>query len=437
MDKNEILQILNDWNFWKNELDVGIPRRRHLDRLQGLLSTEQVVVVTGPRRAGKSWLMRQFARSLISQGTAPAEVLIINFEDPRWPALDAKFLQRVFETYLEFLSPLKRPILFLDEIQEVQDWEKWVRTTHELKKARLVISGSNAKLLSRELATLLTGRHVNLTLFPLSFEERLHFGGVETGSRLDLETNRIRIATLFRDYLESGGFPQVVLSPEKKQILLNYFEDLLGKDLIRRFRIRKGQALKSLAKFYFSNVASTITFNAAGRFLAVSADTVEKFSGYFEETYLFFFLKRFSFKVKEQEKSPRKVYPVDTGLANAVGFRFSENRGRLAEALVFLELLRKGAEDPAREVFYWKDIRDREVDFVVKEGTRVTELIQVCWEMERPETKAREEKALVKAMEELGVQEGTILTEELEASEKSGGRVIRYFPLWKWLLGLS
>src|SRR3989338_6747347 len=435
MNKNELIAILQDWNFWRRELETGVPRDQYLASVKQFLETNQVLTITGPRRAGKSFIMRQAAWALTQQGVRKDNILMVNFEDPRFPELNTTLLEQLYETYLEFLSP-KGPIyVFLDEVQEIDGWERWVRYMHELKKAKLVVSGSNAKLLSRELGTLLTGRHLDVTVFPLSFREFLAFNGVVITDRLDAIEKRIEIKGLLRKYLEHGSFPEVVLSEQKKDILLSYFEDLVNKDLLRRFNVRKPQELRALVKFYLSNVATLTTFNSIEKFLKISGATVEKFSGYLEQVFLVLFLKRFSFKVREQEKNPRKVYAVDTGLSNAVGFRFSENIGRLAENVVFLSLKRMQSFHPELELYYWKDINHREVDFVLKEGTKVTQLIQVCWNVEDAQTKARELRSLAKAMNELKQHSAVVITEDYEAEEVFRGKPITFTPLWKWLLG--
>ncbi len=436
MDKNEILKILEDWNSWKKDLETGINRPFYLDRLRRFSVTNQILVIKGARRSGKSFIMRQLAKELVNEGTDKNNILMINFEDPRFTELNTETLQQIYETYLEFLNPKGKPLVFLDEVQEVKGWEKWVRTLHELRKAQIIVSGSNAKLLSKELATLLTGRHLDIITFPLSFKEFLGFNNLSVKDKLDIVNKEIKIKGLLREYLEFGSFPEVVLSSEKKEILLSYFEDVLDKDLIRRFKIRKPDKLKSLAKFYLSNVSSLTTFSSIEKFLGASADTIEKFSGYLETAYLLFFLKRFSFKVKEQEKSPRKVYAIDTGLVNTIGFRFSENVGRLAENLVFLELKRKQAVNPDLEFYYWKDQHHREVDFVVKDRLKIKQLIQVCWDISRRETKNREIRALLKAMGEFKLKEALVITEDYEAEEKIKTKQINFLPLWKWLLSL-
>lgn len=234
------------------------------------------------------------------------------------------------------------------------------------------------------------------------------------------------------EYLEFGGFPQVILNPGKKEILLTLFQDVLEKDICKRYKVRKTEKLKSLASFYLNNFASPITFSSSEKQLQISADTIEKFSSYFQNSYLFFFLKRFSYKIREQEKSPRKVYAIDTGLANLAGFRFSENWGKLAENLVFLELLRR-----QKEIYYWKDEQHREVDFLIKEGLKVTEAIQVCWQMDNQKTKKREFQNLVRAMKELKINSGLIITDSEEREERIDHLRIKIVPLWRWLLDKS
>lgn len=436
MDKNELIKILNDWNFWQKDPNVGVVRDRYLSVLEKMLPSEQVKIITGARRSGKSFLMKQLAYNLIKNGVDKKQILIVNFEDPRFVTLDTALLSQIFDTYREFLSPDGKIYIFLDEIQEIKDWEKWVRSIQELGQANIIISGSNARLLSRELATVLTGRHLDVTVLPLSFEEFLKFRNIEVKDVLSLANNDIKIKSLLREFLEFGSFPMVVLEEEKEKILLAYFDDVINKDLVKRYNIRKTEKLKGLVKFYLSNIASPTTFNSSGKFLDISAETVEKFSGYLEASYLVFFLKRFSFKVKEQEKSPRKIYAIDTGMANTVGFRFSENIGKLAENVVFLELKRKTYLNPNLEFYYWKNAQHEEVDFVIKENTQLKEVIQVCWDISEMNTKKRELRALLKAMKELQLGKGKVITEDFEGEETFDGIIVQYIPLRKWLLGI-
>ena len=434
MTKNEIIQILYDWNFWDRDQKTGVPRPTYLSRLDSLFLSNQVITITGPRRAGKSFIMRQMVKRLITSGYDPKNIMHVNLEDPRFTESGVLFLDKIFEAYKEYVSPKKTPLLFLDEIQEIEGFEKWIRMMHELSKAKVVISGSNARLLSKELGTLLTGRHLDLTVFPLSFGEFLLFNNAAVTGKNDLLAKEAEIKGLLRQYIEYGSFPEVALSEQKREILLSYFEDVITKDLLRRFNIRKPQDLRAVAKYYLSNISSLATFKLIERSLEMSITSVKNFTGYLEQAYLVFSLKRFSFKVKEQEKSPRKMYAIDTGLCNAVAFRFSENIGKLAENIVFIALKRQQALDSELELFYWKDVHHREVDFVVKDGLKVSRLIQVCWNIRDEKVKNRELRSLAKAMEELGVSTASVVTEEAEGEEILHGRTVKIVPLWKWLL---
>lgn len=436
MEKKELLNILNDWNFWKKDLETGVYRDSYLKVLNGLISSRQIKIITGARRSGKSFIMRQMAKHLIASGVDKKNILIVNFEDPGFVGLNTKLLGQIFDAYLEFRSPKGEIYVFLDEVQEVPRWEKWVRMMQELDKANMVVSGSNAKLLGGELATVLTGRHLDVTVMPLSFKEFLKFKNLKIKDNLDLISKDIEVKRLLQEFLEFGSFPVVVLEEKKAETLLDYYDDVVNKDLIKRYKIRKTEEIKGLIKFYLSNISSPITFASSGKFLKMSAETTERFSDYLETSYLMFFLKRFSYKFKEQEKSPRKVYAVDTGVANIIGFRFSANLGRLAENLVFLELKRRSYTNPWMEIYYWKSLAQEEVDFLVKEDTKVKELIQVCWDIRDINTKKRETKALLKAMDEFKLKKGLIITEDYEGEEKADGKKIEYVTLRRWLLGL-
>jgi len=434
MKKDEILEILSDWNLWIKEIDTGIKRDRYLKEFISVLtSTDQVLCITGVRRSGKSTLIKQIAKE-ISKDEGNKNTLIINFEDERFSERSLKLLLEIYNCYLEKVKPdRKKPFIFLDEIQNIHEWERFVRGMHERKEAKLVVSGSSSKLLSAELATLLTGRHITITTYPLSFKEFLVFKNIPIQSDLEITARRTEIKKLLHEYLEFGGFPEVVLSSEKKRILLSYFETILSKDIIERFRIREREKVKALAKFYLTNISSLITFNKISEFLDMPLTTIERFSNYLETAHLIFFIKRFSYSFKEQEKSPRKIYSIDCGLSNTIGFRFTENFGRIMENIVATELKIRQMASPELEVYYWKDYQQREVDFVLKDKTQVQQVIQVSYDIEDMNTKERERRSILKAMNEFKLKEGLIITESFEQDEEIDGNTIVYKPLWKWL----
>ena len=417
-DKNDLINTLSDWNFWDREQKTGVPRLEYVLKILKSLEQGQITIVTGVRRSGKSYLLRQTAAKLMEQGVPKINILLANFEDPRFLEKNTALLEKIFAVYKETFNPEGEIYLFLDEVQEVFEWEKWVQMTHELGKAKVVVTGSNSKLLSAELATLLTGRHQDITVYPLSFTEYLDFNPEESPTKL-------------LNYLETGGFPDIVLGKGDKTTLLTYFEDIISEDLVHRFKIRQSEGLNSLARFYLSNPACQVSFGKVGRSLNLSTDSVIKFSGYLRTAFLNYFVNRFSWKVKEQEKSFKKVYCVDTGLAGTVGFFPEKNLGFLAENLVFLELKRRGAKDG--EIFYWKGTDEKEVDFILKKENKL-EAVQVCWDLSRPQTKEREVKSLLAAMGELNLDQGLILTGGETNQENFSGKTIEFISLAEWLL---
>jgi len=404
-----------------------IERRRYIENLKHLLKTGEIIVIKGVRRSGKSTFMLQFIRK---SGWEQKNTLVVNFEDPRFKNLNLELLDRIYEVYQEELQPDKEHYVILDEVQEIEGWEKFARYLHEAKKVHIFITGSSSKLLSEEYSTLLAGRHVDIEIFPLSFSEFLKFKGVSIRSRIEMMKFRHRIRKLLDEYLEFGSFPKVVLIEEgKEELSNNYFRDILIKDVQRRFNVRETGKLEELAKYYLTNISTLQSFNRTRKLINLSLDTVERFSKYFSIARLIFFVPKFSFSVKEQILNPKKVYCMDSGLRNMVSFKFSEDIGRIAENVVFLNLLFRN-----KEIYYWKDHAGKEVDFVVKEGLKIKELIQACWGIEEEKTERREVKSLIKAMDEFKLKEGLVITADEDKEEVVNGKRIVYTPLWKWLV---
>jgi len=431
MQKSSIFEILSDWNFWAKEIDSGIPREEYVEELVKIVTkTNQVLCITGVRRSGKSTIMRQMVKKL---GEYP-NILIVNLEDERFLEKNLQLLIDIYNTYMEKVKPKKRPYIFLDEIQSIPSWERFVRGIHERKEASIIVSGSSSKLLSEEFATLLTGRHLTFFVYPLSFREFLIFKDLHLKNEIDIFAKRVEIKQLLSEYIEFGGFPEVSLFSEKDRILLSYFETIITKDITDRFKIREKEKLKALSKYYLTNISSLITFNKISRFLNLPLTTVERFSEYLETANMIFFIKKFSYSLKEQEKSPRKVYSIDVGLSNAIGFRFTENLGKNIENIVAIQLKRYNTFNPNTEIYYWRDYQGREVDFVVKENLKVKELIQVCYDIDDFTVKERELKSLVKASKELKCNNLKVITWDYESKDKFKGKSIKFIPLWKWLL---
>lgn len=437
MEKNQILEILLDWNIWGNfKIDLK-ERKEYQKKIRELLEADQVLIIKGVRRSGKSALIYLLIKDLIKEKKIKKEdFLIVNFEDPRFPEnLEAKDLMKIYETYLEKVTPSKNQIIALDEVQKVKGWEKFARYLKENKKVKVIVTGSSLKLLSEEYATVLSGRHLDLEVFPLNFKEFLEFKNLKTEKELDLIKNRIKIKKLFDEYLKFGGFPKIVMIKKKQELLREYFKDIIVKDIIKRFKIREIEKIEDLAKFYLTNISNIISFNKIKNYFKLSLDTAERFSKYLQIVRMCFFLPKFSFSLKSQILSPKKVYSIDTGLANAIGFKFSENFGNSLENIVFLQFQRELQFCPRKEIYYFKTRgKEKEVDFLLKEDKKVKTLFQVCAKIENFFTKEREIKSLLEASNELKCNDLLIITWDYEAEEKIGSKKIKFIPLWKWLL---
>ena len=432
MNKEEILKILVDWNYWGDYKDESIERLSYLKRLEAFLKTKEIVVVKGVRRGGKSTVIAQFVNRIIRRKIDFKNTLIVNFEDPRFRNLNLELLNKIYEIYLEELLPDRNHYVVLDEVQEIEGWEKFARFLKEAKKVNVFITGSSSKLLSEEYSTLLSGRHIDLDIFPLSFSEFLIFKKINLKTDLDRIKQRHKINNLLKEYIEYGGFPKVSLirESEKKIILEGYFRDILLKDVQKRFKIREVGKLETLAKYYLTNISTIQPFNKVKNIVNLSLDSVERFSHYLSTAGLFFFTSKFSYSHKEQILNPKKVYAIDTGLRNVVSFRFSQDLGRLMENIVLTELKRR-----KNEVYYWKTYRGKEVDFIVKKrDKRINQLIQVCARFNNEKTKKREIQALIECSQYLKCNNLLIITEDYEAEESYKDRLIKFIPLWKWLL---
>lgn len=382
------------------------------------LENDLIKVITGPRRAGKSF----YAVHLIQQ---TASYGYVNFDDERLTGI-GNYDEIVSAVNAVYGNP--RYLLF-DEIQNLPRWEMFANRMQR-QGFRLLITGSNANLLSSELATHLTGRHTAHVLFPFSFGEYLATSGdqrteAEKKDALDV-------------YTEQGGYPEPLLKKiDRRDYLRTLMQSTLYKDIVKRFRIRSIQGIEDLALYLMSNIAREYSFNAlSGVTKCRSVHTVEKYIRYLQEAYLVFSIPRFSFKVKAQAGHNKKIYCTDNGLAVAGGFRFSADRGALYENLVAVAL--KKEEIAGRlSLYYWKNTQNEEVDFIIKEGLHVSQLIQVCSDISNPKTLKREMRALIRASQELHCDELLLLNDRADRTEtfkwQDAERPIRIMPLWRWL----
>lgn len=421
MQKALLKEIVLEQDKDRQVLDTGIPRTalnvalRHAD-------LPHAVVVSGVRRCGKSTLLDQVLGRRYPQG-----VYYLNFEDERLVDFGVEDFNHLYEVFLEVHG--ERTIFFFDEIQNVPQWEVFVRRMQG-KGCKFFITGSNASLLSKELGTKLTGRNVSVELFPFSFAEYLAFKGVVlTATSLSLTTERAAIKRQFDEYLKHGGMPEF-LKYQDTTILKRVYEDILYRDIVARYGIKQVKPLRELGLYLLSNLGGTFSYNNLKNVLGVgSMNTIKSYTDFLENSYLIFLVSKFSYSLKEQFVAQRKIYCIDNGLADAVAFQFSKNKGKFLENMVFLALRRRFSD-----IYYYKTSNMLEVDFLVKVGAKDLRLIQVTDNLDNYKTRQREIDALLKAMEELHLKKALILTDDGEEDIVSGNNTIAVRPVYKWLL---
>lgn len=384
--------------------------RKHIQDIAPFLESSVPKLITGPRRAGKS----VYAMQILSD----KNYAYLNFDDTLLlGAFDEdSVMQALAEVYPGY------EYLLLDEVQNLHSWDAWVAKLYR-RGVNLVITGSNANLLSSEMATLLTGRYLEIQILPFSMEETLNYRGAPINAELPDE--RARLALEMDDYLKKGGYPEIVKNREIEQAYLSaMFDSIILKDVAQRHKIRKITELYDLADYLISNYSNPLSYNEIAKELSLgSVTTVKKFCGYLAEPYLFFYLPRCDNKLKEMKKAPRKVYVIDNGFIYTRSFELSSNNGRQLENMVFIELLRRGF-DLKKSLFYYRTSNDKEVDFVTRDGRKVTSLIQVSYDISKTKTRERELDALVKASEELKCDNLLLITWDQNEEVNYKGKMI-------------
>ncbi len=427
-----LLDTLARWNRWGSaRLDAGIPRNVLAD-LRPFLQTRDVVALIGPRRAGKTTVMFQVMDALAEKGVRPEAMLHVNLEEPGFAGtLGVELLDRLYDAYRASVHPKGRSYLFLDEVQGVAEWERWVRARNESEDVKVFVSGSSASLLSRELGTLLTGRHASFQVRPLDFGEVLRFKSITPPQVPGLFHPPAEIRHALRAYLQWGGFPEVVLADDdrRREVLLKqYFDDILFKDVALRHRVRDVGILRALAVHLLTVTAGLVSYQRLAAQFEVSLDMVRAYCGFLEEAFLVRFLPFFSLKAAERQRRPQKVHAVDLGVRNAVCLSASPDFGRLAETAVCNALDREEHDG----LFHWKGVH--EIDLVLRRGMQAAVIAQVAWEVDGAEAASREtasleeaQTAFRKALPILVLGQG-----KPPFTEKARGR-LRTVPLWSLL----
>lgn len=423
----EILQSLLDWNPWLTgdfpEELIGF--KRNYD-LFPYLEVPEIKIVEGARRVGKSTLLYQLIHQIHKKHK---NILYVNFEDEvlsKYPLAD------IISTYLEH-APIE--YLFIDEIQACPDWVQFTRKIYDRKEYNQIwVSGSNATLIKEEYATLLTGRNLPINVFSLSFPEFLIFKSFSPealSSSLIPTKTKIKYQKLFSEYMEYGAFPAVVnRTVLKKELLLAYFDDFIYKDIVARYEVNANK-IKELAIYLATNSCKLFSYRNIATALDCHVNTITDYFNYLKEIFLFEELYKFDFSLSKQYSNDKKVYCLDTGLAAAVSFRFSQDKGRILENIVFNELRRRN-----HQIYFHK--HKKECDFLIKEELKITQAIQVCLELMDADTKNREITGLMDALEKYNLQRGLLLTLSEERIEHvvydTKTYIIDIKPVWKWLL---
>ena len=414
MNRSQLLEVLLDQHIF-SATEGHVPR---YEKFRFLDSSSLITIITGIRRCGKSTLLNEI-RLLNEQHD-----YYLNFDDDRLIEFRPIDFQLLLELFIEKFG--KQNIFYFDEIQNIEGWERFIRRLHDMGN-KIYITGSNARMISRELGTHLTGRYIQLELYPFSFNE---FSDAQFArSAPDVTETTEGKATwmrLFTMYFETGGIPEYIKT-NNKEYLKSLYEGILYKDVLTRHKLTKEKEIKELLYFIAGNVSKEITQNSLARIIGVkNASTIKDYLTYFEDSYLVFTLLKYDESIKRQLLAPRKIYFIDIALAKIISFRNSSDNGRLLENLVFLELKRKGGE-----VFYFKN--KCECDFMHIDRNRNRKVFQVCYDMHEESARKREIEGLTEAMDCFHLKTGYILTfsetDELILENKT----ILIKPVWKWL----
>jgi len=421
LSEDEIKEILIRQRDNILKKDYGIERDL-LKKIEKKLPLPHVIVLTGLRRSGKSTLLRQIIKKYYND----EHFYYINFEDERLFDFKADEFNRLYEASVELFG--KNKIFFIDEVQNIAYFEIFIRRFYE-EGFKFIITGSSAALLSREIGTKLTGRHININLKPFSFTEFLALKGVELTGDFWLRTElRVEIKQQFNDYLSKGGMPEY-LNYGDQEILGEVYNDIVMKDIVARYKVEDTLTLRQLYLYLISNVSNRFSFNSLKKFTEVkSVNTIKKFIGYLEQTYFAATINKFDYSFKKQVVNDKKFYLTDNGFLETLSKTFSKDKGRLLENLVFINLNKN------YEVAYYADSKS-ECDFIIFKDRAVLGAFQVCYEL-NDLNRDRELKGLLTAMKEFNLNQGTLLTNTQEEEIKTDDKnfIITIMPIWKWLL---
>lgn len=384
------------------------------------LQTSEILIISGIRRCGKSVLMQQIRDRLVEKD------FFFNFDDERLANFKLDDFQKLQECFVELFG--EQHTYYFDEIQNIEGWERFVRRLYNAGN-KIVITGSNARMLSRELGTHLTGRYIQVEIYPFSFQEYLAMNEIPVNAKtLYTTTGRATMVKSFVKYMECGGFPKF-LQDGSVSYLTSLYESIIYRDILTRNGLTNEKEMLEMMFYLASNATKRVTYSSLGKVVGIQhPDTIKNYLEYIQQTYLISQLFRYDPSVKKQMMSPKKIYFVDNAIIKRIGFNATENNGVFLENLVFIELKRRGLD-----VYYYAD--KKECDFIVRKGLHISDAYQVTLKMDSPQTREREIAGVREAMQAYSLSKGYILTfEGKETINFDDGTIVEVVPVWEWIL---
>lgn len=398
------------------------PNKRYVQRYiaDEWLQTSEILIISGIRRCGKSVLMQQMRNRLVEKD------FFFNFDDERLANFKLDDFQKLQECFVELFG--EQHTYYFDEIQNIEGWERFVRRLYNAGN-KIIITGSNARMLSRELGTHLTGRYIQVEIYPFSFQEYLAMNEIPVNAKtLYTTTGRATMVKSFVKYMECGGFPKF-LQDGSVSYLTSLYESIIYRDILTRNGLTNEKEMLEMMFYLASNATKRVTYSSLGKVVGIQhPDTIKNYLEYIQQTYLISQLFRYDPSVKKQMMSPKKIYFVDNAIIKRIGFNATENNGVFLENLVFIELKRRGWD-----VYYYAD--KKECDFVVRKGLHISDAYQVTLKMDSPQTREREIAGVREAMQAYSLSKGYILTfEGKETINFDDGTIVEVVPVWEWIL---
>ena len=398
------------------------PNKRYVQRYiaDEWLQTSEILIISGIRRCGKSVLMQQIRDRLVEKD------FFFNFDDERLANFKLDDFQKLQECFVELFG--EQHTYYFDEIQNIAGWERFVRRLYNAGN-KIIITGSNARMLSRELGTHLTGRYIQVEIYPFSFQEYLAMNEIPVNAKtLYTTTGRATMVKSFVKYMECGGFPKF-LQDGSVSYLTSLYESIIYRDILTRNGLTNEKEMLEMMFYLASNATKRVTYSSLGKVVGIQhPDTIKNYLEYIQQTYLISQLFRYAPSVKKQMMSPKKIYFVDNAIIKRIGFNATENNGVFLENLVFIELKRRGWD-----VYYYAD--KKECDFLVRKGLHISDAYQVTLKMDSPQTREREIAGVREAMQAYSLSKGYILTfEGKETINFDDGTIVEVVPVWEWIL---